>query len=85
MNINLHIDRLVIDDIGLDPQRLDVLKIAVQSELARQLQSHGIGPGIRSLDGKKPVDGGQIQVSNTLQPKNFGRQIGQAIYRGIKQ
>jgi len=85
MNINLHIDRLVIDDIGFDPRRLDDLKIAVQSELKRQLQSHGIGPGIQSLDGKRPVDGGQIAGSKSLQPKNFGQQIGKAIYRGINQ
>ena len=85
MNINLHIDRLVIDDIGVDPQRLDDLKIAAQSELTHQLQSHGIGPGIQSLNGKRPVDGGQISGSNTQQPKNIGQQIGKAIYRGINQ
>lgn len=85
MSIKLHINRLVIDDMGFQPRHLGELKIAIQSELTRQLRNNGIGPGLQSQTKNKPVDGGLITNSNSPSPKNFGRQIGKAIFRGINK
>ena len=85
MNINLHIERIVINDIGIDPHRLDELRSAVQSELTRQLRTHGPGYTLQVHTEKKPVDGGLIPSSSTPGPKTFGQQIGSAIFRGIKK
>ena len=85
MNINLHIKRLVIDDIGIDPHRLDDLKCATESEIARQLRTHGLGSTMQSHHKNKPLDGGRISIGNTLEPGRIGQQIGKAVFRGIKK
>ena len=85
MNINLHIERIVINDSGIDPHRLDELKSAIQSELTRQLQTRGLGSTLLKNQKRKAVDGGLISGSSTLGPKSFGQQIGGAIFRGIKK
>ncbi len=85
MNINLHIKRLVIDGISIDPHRLDALKCATQCEIATQLRTHGLGSSMASQHMNKPLDGGRISISNTLEPGRIGRQIGKAVFRGIKK
>ncbi len=42
MNINLHIERLVLDGITLSPGESPLLKAAVEAELTRLLMSGGV-------------------------------------------
>ena len=85
MNLNLHIERLVIDGIGIDPRQVDNLKSAVQSVLARRLQIHGLGSAMQPHRKQQPVNGGSISISNNPEPERLGQQIGDAVFRGLSQ
>ena len=83
MNINLHIERLVLDGISLEPYQRADLKAAVESELSRLLVSNGLGSGVQSNNSYRSISGGSISIENTQRPTSLGQQIGSAVYRGI--
>jgi hypothetical protein len=85
MSINLHIKRLVIGDIGIDPQRLDEVNSATRSELEKQIRALGLGSNLQSHHANKRLDGGQIPGGNNLNPVKTGQQIGRAVFRGIRK
>jgi len=84
MSISLHIKRLVIDDIGIDPQRLNEVNAATRVELERQIRALGLGSGLQSHHANKRLDGGQISGNNP-EPGRIGQQIGKAVFRGIRK
>lgn len=83
MNINLHIDRLVLDGVSVEPHQRAELKAAVETQLGHLLVSNGIGSGVQSSNHFRAVSGGLISIENIHMPISFGQQIGDAIYRGI--
>lgn len=85
MKINVHIDRLVIDDLGAGPLRPEKLQAAVQAEVERQLRFHGTGQPFQPGHRERPVDGGQIPAGTAPGAEPIGRQIGQAVFRSIRK
>jgi hypothetical protein len=85
VKINVHIDRLVIDDLGAGPLRPEKLRAAVQAEVERQLRFHGAGQPLQPGYRERPVDGGQIPAGTVPGAEPIGRQIGQAVFRSIRQ
>lgn len=85
MKINVHIDRLVIDDLGAGPLRPEKVQAAVQAEVERQLRFHGAGQQVQPRNPERPVDGGQIPAGKALGAEPIGRQIGQAVFRSITE
>jgi hypothetical protein len=83
VNINLHIERLVLDGIAVEPHQRAELKAAVESELSRLLVSNGIDAGVQTDKSSRAVSGGLISIDNTHKPTRTGQQIGEAVYRGI--
>jgi len=83
MSINLHIERLVLDGLTLHTYQKAELKTVVESELKRLLVLKGINSEVQSAHGLRVVSGGSIDVENTSQSTSLGRQIGNAVYRGI--
>lgn len=86
MNINLHIERLILEDAGFDRLQASSIKAAVESELKRQLLSHGINPMKLSHNhhSRTTIDNSH-SIDKTPMPTRFGQQIGNAIYRGISK
>ena len=85
MNINLHIERLIIDNVGIKSHQENTLKTAVEKELRRQLVSQGGGSTMQSKNNRQAVKGGSISIENTRKPVSLGQQIGNAVYRGIEK
>jgi len=85
VNINLHIERLVIDGIDFDSTCTEQLKFTAESTLRHYLQTQGLGSEIQSLHQHRPVDGGAIPISNPPRPDRLGKQIGNAVFRSIKK
>jgi hypothetical protein len=85
MKINLHIERLVLDGIELEPHQRAGLKAAVEAELAGLLQQNGIASGLQDGASLQAVRAGSISVGEQNEPAQLGRQIGQAIYGGISR
>jgi hypothetical protein len=83
MDINLHIERLVLDGVGIQPQQAHALKAVVESALRQQLVSQGVGSGMRSEASSPSVRGGSVSIQIGQGTGSLGQQIGHAVYRGI--
>lgn len=83
MNINLHIDRLVLDGIPLVPGERPLLQAAVEAELTRLLANGGLSDALQSGGALYSVQAGRIQLTNNGSPARLGEQIAGAVYGGI--
>lgn len=85
MNINLHIERLVLTNVDVQEHQRCDLKAAVESTLKQQLVSHGIGSIAQSNNyrqsGRRPT----VSIAIDHKPTSLGQQIGNAVYRGIRE
>jgi hypothetical protein len=80
MNINLHIEEIVLEGIDVSRQEIPQFQAAIQSELTRLLKTRSFTPG--NLAQPNLVTG-PIQLTQPNQPARLGRQIAQAVYGGI--
>ncbi len=83
MKVNLHIERLVLDGVGVASHQRAGLKAAVEAELAAALEQNGIGSDLQGGGSFRSVRAGSITVGEQNEPSELGRQIGQAVYGGI--
>ena len=83
MNINLHIERLIVDDMDLDAGGRDQMGRAVKRQLLAQLNERGLAGGMGGLANQRSVKGGTISFKESDRPATTGQKIGEAIYKGI--
>ena len=83
MNINLHIDRLVLDGVPLAPNQRPALQTAVEAELTRLLASDGWQDTMLSGESLYRVPTAGIEVAHDASPVQLGAQIAGAVYWGI--
>ena len=83
MNINLHIDRLVLDCLPIDHHQSPLIKTTVEAELSRLLTANGLADSLMVGGAMPSVSASGIQVANDSNPARLGQQIGRAIYGGI--
>jgi len=81
MNINVHIERVVLDGVPVDQPR--ILRRALERELTSRLMEGGLLPELRSGGAVPHVRGGAIELSQRSHPARLGSQIAGAVYRGI--
>lgn len=82
-DIALHIEQLMME--GLQPSDRHQFGNAVQTELARLLAEHGMPPNLTGSAELGRLAAGSISVSSTPRPAIIGRQVAEAVYRGIGQ
>jgi hypothetical protein len=85
MNINLHIDRLVLD--GFDPQRLDSRELmrAIESELVNQLTANGIARHFQRSGAYSEISSKSPQTNETATSLGLGSQIAGIICGSISE
>lgn len=83
VNINVHIEQLVLDGIEMPMHQQPVLQAAVERELARLLADGRMAPGLLSGGALASVPGGALQLARDGDPARLGRQIARAVQRGI--
>jgi len=83
MTINVHIEHLILDDIGIEPHQKNELRAAVGAELKRLLFNQGIGSSMQSRNTRRSVLEDPILIGNVRKPARLGQQIGSAVYKGI--
>ncbi len=83
MNINLHIERLVLDGISLAPGERPLLQGAVQTELTRLLANSGLNEALRAGGALYSMRAAGIQLANEGSPARLGGQIAGAVYGEI--
>jgi hypothetical protein len=81
MNINVSIERLVLDGLVLNGTQGAVVQAAVETELARLLAEQGLS---RSSGGAVPyLTANPIQMTPDSKPAQLGHQIAQSLYSSL--
>ena len=84
MNINLHIERLILDAVPVARHQVPMIEAALQSELARLLSQSNALPEPRG--GATPmVRAPGFQLERRVIPHNLGRQIAESVYASISR
>jgi hypothetical protein len=83
MNINLHIDRLILDGMNIPHGQRHLLQASVQTELVRLFTEGGISDSLTSDDALSDVSASGIKLSNGNDPVQLGRKIARSVYGGI--
>jgi len=84
MNINVHIERLILDGLPVAGHHAPLVQAAVEAELARLIVAEGLGPALKSGGGATPsVSAPGIQFTGDSSPTQLGQQIARAVYGGI--
>jgi len=82
VNIKLHIERLVLDDVNIRSEERHSLLASLETELSRLLSDGGmstplaLGPGLHRIS----ASGFEFTADN---PTQLGRKIAQSVYGGI--
>lgn len=85
MNINLHIERLILDGLPLEHRDGALVKAAAEAELGRLLAADGLTGGLNSGGAVASVSAPGIQLANNSSPRKLGQQIARALHRGISK
>ncbi|HRJ53113.1 MAG TPA: hypothetical protein PLE99_10110 [Candidatus Thiothrix moscowensis] len=80
MNINLHIERLVLEGVDLPRHQRPLLQAAVEGELARLLAEGGLVTGNMHV---RSVQAGGVELGDGRDPVEMGAQIAGAVYGGM--
>lgn len=78
MNINLHIDRLILDGVTLSQRERTLLGASLEAELTRLLTTGGLPTTFPSSGAVPSVSANAMQMNNN--PVQMGQQIAQAVY-----
>jgi len=83
VNINLHIDRLVIDDRLVAAHNKTEFKTAVATELGQLLSNQSINSASQLSSPTRALDGGTICVACKQSPSHVGQQVAGAVMNSI--
>jgi hypothetical protein len=83
VNVNLHVERLVLDGINVEPAQRPVLQEALEAELRRLLTEGGIGAGLAAGGMVPSVKTNAFEMSGEGSPVRLGQQIARSVYGGI--
>lgn len=83
MNVRLHIERLVLEDLPIAGSQRGLVQAAVERELARMIKVDGVGPETMVGGARPAAPTMVIQMAEGATPVQLGHQIAQAVYQGI--
>lgn len=83
MNINLHIERLILDGVVIEPGRRGLLQATLEAELTRLLSAGGLSPDLTGGVALARVSARAIQLNTDVEAAELGRQLAGSIYGGI--
>lgn len=80
MNINLTINRLILDGLDLPTHHRPDLQVAVETELSRLLTEQGLGSHLQAGGAVPSLSAEAIQLEGSHDPTVLGQRIAQAVY-----
>ena len=85
MNINLNIERLVLEGVGVAPGDEAILRAAAEAELSRLLTSGGLSPALSAGGDAARVPGGEVRLAEGGEARQLGVQVARAVYEGVRR
>lgn len=85
MNLEVRIERLVLEGIALTPEQRPRVQAALEAELARLLAEGGLAPALLAGGALPPLPADSFTLSGDGDPTQLGQQIAQAVYGGLKR
>ena len=82
MNINLHIERLVLDGLPITRQQGALVQAAVEAELSQLLSNGGLAAELQAGAAMPHIKADAIQTAGS-NPHHLGQQIARSVYGGI--
>jgi hypothetical protein len=83
MNIDVNIERLILDGVPLPPGQQPQVRAAVEAELARLLAEGGLYPELAAGGAVPSLPAGNVEMTGDGNPAQLGTQIARAVYGGI--
>lgn len=80
MNIELHIDRLILEGIDLEFADRGLLETAVTAELTRLLEVNGLRGGVGNGRSLASLTANPISLPENQSADGVGQEIGRAVY-----
>lgn len=84
-NINIHIDRIVLDGLSISYHQESQFKAAVETELALLISTGGLSANLVTGWAVSQASVGDIQVTNENYTTSLGQQVAQAVYEGLSR
>ena len=85
MNINLRIERLILDGISAESHQRPMLKATLETELGRLLAQNGIASDLQSGGTINTIRTDSKNIKEKNEPSHLGRQIARSVYGGINR
>ena len=85
MKLQVHIERLVLEGLPVTSSHGPLIQQAVEKELARLLEAHGLADELRSGGAVPRVAAGSVQFAKGQRPAGLGQGIARAVHQGIGQ
>ncbi len=83
MNVNLNIERLVLEGFRLRPGEHALVRAAVEMELTRLLAERGVPTQLLSIGALPRLAASDMRLDGGESPKQIGTRIARALYGGI--
>jgi hypothetical protein len=85
MNVNLHVERLILDGMDIPSRQQPAFQEAVIMELTRLITEGSLQLRLEADSAIHEMPAGTVQLSNGNEPTELGQQIARAVYGGIGQ
>jgi len=82
MNINLHIDRLILDGVDIAPNQRHLLQASITAELTQLLSNGGLASHLTEGGALARLSTDSIHITGN-NPTQLGQQVAQSVYGGI--
>lgn len=83
MNINLHIERLILDGLPIEARQGALVKEAVEAELRRLLEANGLSASLQTGGSFPSLPTQSVNLTAANNAALSGEQIAQAVYGRI--
>ena len=83
MKLALHIERVVIDGLPIDPRHGTTVRTAIESELARLLADRGLEAALARGGAHPRLAGAALVLDTALAPAPLGARIAAAVHHSL--
>lgn len=85
MNLNLHIERIILEGVTIEPHEQAIVKASVISELGNLLTNTELPSYVTSHNLSPVIYGSEVSLSVTSAPRDLGMHVARSIYEGINK